>query len=367
MAHAVAFTVRVGGAAVIAYAVPMAWSHLPHPGWSTMLAVWLLAENAAVAWWIWRGGFTPMLVALDVSTGMLALPIGLWLAGDVQRWTAFVYPYTVLLAFTLGLFNQRRTSTLMCALAWAASAAASMVLFGHVSLPSAILATPGYLVNAMVGALCARRLRSDAEQLDAARTAVLAQAVSTAATAEHARHARALHDRVLQTMESLARGETVRVEPLRARVAEQAAWLRRFVETGRVDAHDDLPTALAAVARVVARGGVDVQLNDASLRHAAAAGDATIAAIGEPQREAIVDVAHQAMALVAAVTRSLVARVAPQAGGVLITVLANGPATAPDPDQTAHLTSQVSAAGGHLSIEPIPYITVWLPVTPRRP
>src|SRR5262249_11803114 len=167
------------------------------------------------------------------------------------------------------------------------------VLAGRM-LVGALLGAPAYLLNPAVGWLSARTLRRQAAALDAAGLAAVNQAGQLAAAAEHARHARALHDRVLQTMETLARGHTIPDEALRARIVEQTAWLRRFIETGQVNQDEDLAAGLAAAARVAGRAGIRVQLNDARLRGAPDSGG-----LAPAQREAPVHVVPHAISAIA--------------------------------------------------------------------
>jgi hypothetical protein len=81
------------------------------------------------------------------------------------------------------------------------------------------------VVNSVVGWTSARVLRRGTAELDAV---------------ERSRHAWALHDRVLQTLKTLANRVTLADPALLARVVEDAAWLRMFVETGELEQRDDL-------------------------------------------------------------------------------------------------------------------------------
>jgi hypothetical protein len=159
-------------------------------------------------------------------------------------------------------------------------------------------------------------------------------------------------------METLARGQTVADGALRARVVEQAGWLRRFVETGRAEQEDDLAVGLAAAARAASRTGAEVQLNDAQLRAGERAGG-----LGAVQRETLIQAVHQAIAAITGTASGVVVRATPERDGVLVTVLATGPADAPDPDEVAELSARLSTVGGKVMVEPVPYVELWVPTT----
>lgn len=63
---------------------------------------------------------------------------------------------------------------------------------------------------------------------------------------ERARYSRALHDRVLQTMEVLAVSPEIRDDTLRRHLADEVIWLRRLVEDGVTQPAGDLVEALTA-------------------------------------------------------------------------------------------------------------------------
>jgi signal transduction histidine kinase len=78
-----------------------------------------------------------------------------------------------------------------------------------------------------------------------------------------------LHDRVLQTLETLARGEWSPDADLRAHLATEAAWLRALVEGHPLDQPADLLTALQTVIQNRVRTGLRVEFNSTQLREAA--------------------------------------------------------------------------------------------------
>jgi hypothetical protein len=354
-------TIRVAAAVMVSYAVPLVWAHLPHPGWSALLAAAVVAENAAIiGWWLRQRRVSSAPLAVDLPFGVLVLFAGNTLdatEGEVG-WTSFAFPYTVLISFTLGLACRRLWPAVLAGQVWTAAFTASSVLLEHQRLSRALLVFPAYLIGPVVGWVGARLSRRASDELDAVRVIEIAQASALATTEERSRHARALHDRVLQTMETLARGQTVADEALRARVVEQAGWLRRFVETGRAEQEDDLAVGLAAAARAASRTGAEVQLNDAQLRAGERAGG-----LGAVQRETLIQAVHQAIAAITGTASGVVVRATPERDGVLVTVLATGPADAPDPDEVAELSARLSTVGGSLMVEPVPYVELWVPTT----
>jgi signal transduction histidine kinase len=352
-------TIRVAAAVMVSYAVPLVWAHLPRPGWSALLAVAVVAENAVITgWWLHQRRVSPAPLAVDLPFGVLVLFAGNTLDATVGEvgWTSFAFPYTVLMAFTLGLATRRLWPAVLAGQVWTAAFAASSVLLEHNRLSRALLVFPAYLIGPLVGWVGAKMSRRASDELDAVRVIEVGQASALATAAERSRHARALHDRVLQTMETLARGQTVAGEALRARVVEQAGWLRRFVETGRADQEDDLAAGLAAATRAATRTGAEVQLNDARLR----TGEPS-AELGTAQRETLVQAVHQAIAAITGTASGVVVRATPEGDGVLVTVLATGPAHAPDPDEVAELSARLSTVGGSLVVEPVPYVELWVP------
>jgi signal transduction histidine kinase len=86
---------------------------------------------------------------------------------------------------------------------------------------------------------------------------------------EHARAARLLHDRVLQTLEMLSRPRWIADERLRSHVAVEASWLRRFVEHGREESPMGLLDTVHAVCDRHVRSGLSLDVNEATVRAAA--------------------------------------------------------------------------------------------------
>ncbi len=359
MVLVIGLAVRTAALITLSCALLFTWRHLPWPGWSALLAAVLAGESAAVAGrWLRRGGLTPSTLALDLPTAAAALLCGRFLdapTGD-PGWTDFPYPYTVMVSITLGLCCTGAWSALLVGSALAAACAGAAMSIDHLSVTDALLLTPGYIVNAVAGWLAAHSVRRTADQVAAARTAAVVAAAGIATARERSRQARELHDRVLQTMETLTRGQTVLDPALRERLTDRAAWLRRFVETGESDLTDDLPSDLDAAVRAVGRRGVKIRLNDVGLR-GEDAGDP----IAPAPREALVESVHHALTALAGSADTITVRAVFAEHGVLVTVLATGPAAPPSPDEEAELSDRLAGVGGRLTVEPLPYLTLWVP------
>jgi signal transduction histidine kinase len=356
---AAAVTVRLAGVAMLGYSVPLVWARLPYPGATVLLALGMAVQSlAVVAWWLYRRRLDPAAVLVDLPAGLVVLVLGGALARPgVPGWTWFGYPYTILVSLALGLACRSLAVVLGVGALWAGAALVAALGLVHARLPLALSDAPPFLVVPVVGWLCARLLRRTTDELDEARAVAEREVAALATAQERDRHTRALHDRVLQTLETLARGAAIGDPDTRDRVREQAEWLRRYVETGRVPA-DDLATGLAAVARLGARDGVAVQLNDARLRLAEPATD-----LPPAHRDLLVSATHEAVTALGRPGADVVVRATPEDGGVLVTVLALGTRETPGSaaQELADTQEQVRRAGGRASVDPLPYVELWLP------
>jgi signal transduction histidine kinase len=259
-------------------------------------------------------------------------------------------------AVTFGLVYRTLVPALLCGVVWGGTALAVAVGVDGRPLSDSLFVVVPYLLYPAVGGIAARLVRVGIARLDAARELAARQAAEIATAQERARHARALHDRVLQTLETLTRDRVVADADLNARLAADAEWLRRFVETGELDQRDDLPTELAAAARAVAAGGVAVELNDAALRLPDAP------RLSDAVREALVEATHNALAdLTGGGAPSAVVRAERRRGGVLVTILTRGAGTRVDGEDLARVRDRLAQVGGELTVEPAPYAELWVP------
>ena len=75
----------------------------------------------------------------------------------------------------------------------------------------------------------ARALRRSSHLVDVAHQRLTGREAELARAKERSRHARILHDRVLQTLEILSQGDFVTDPALRGHIRAEASWLRAFV------------------------------------------------------------------------------------------------------------------------------------------
>jgi hypothetical protein len=351
----VGVTVRLVGVLMLAYAVPLVYHRLPHPGWFlAVVAVVAVHGLAVLGWWLWRGEIVHATVLSDLPLGAAALFVGPVLAAPEAQpgWTMLAVPYTLFLSYTCGLVCRTAPGSVGVGAAWGASAIAGMLAAGRWMPSSALLLLSAYLVIPAVGWGTARLMRRITGELEAAHSVAVRDAAELAAARERARHQAALHDRVLQTLEMLGRGGAVNSAELREQVRSQAAWLRGYVETGRADQAADLSWHLAAAVRAAAPGVV-VELNDGGLGAGDPGGGLTAR-----QRDVLVDALR---ATVTALGRhgSVVVRAESAPGAVLVTVLAN--AAKPVVIDLEDVTAEVEAAGGTVFVEPTPYVELRMP------
>jgi signal transduction histidine kinase len=101
-----------------------------------------------------------------------------------------------------------------------------------------------------------------------ARAHAVADAAKLAQEIERARHARMLHDRVLQTLETLARNQWLADPDLRDHIQGEPAWLRSLVEGTPFHQPGDLLTALDTLLQRKTLTGLRIDFNGTQLRDA---------------------------------------------------------------------------------------------------
>lgn len=223
-----------------------------------------------------------------------------------------------------------------------------------------------YFPNTLVAWAVSRQLRRMGRELEASRSRV----AMLARDQERLRHARMLHDRVLQTMETLARGQWITDAGLRTRVAEEAAWLRGLVEGTDDAAGGDLLGQLGELVSRAARDGLHVEFNYATIR-----GSAILGELGPERSAALVGAVSEALTNVIkhAATASAVIRLATEPGALVVTVLDHGrgfePATQPaGMGLTESIRGRVTEAGGTVRIDAAPgagtYVEITMPLAP---
>ncbi|MEO3928866.1 hypothetical protein ABGB07_34165 [Micromonosporaceae bacterium B7E4] len=360
MALIACVTVRLAAVVMLLYTIPLVWPHFAQPVWAVVTGFGLVTGTALVVWlWLRAGTVRRHTLTVDLPLGAAALAAGPWIAhpGDTPGWTYFPLPYTVQVSFTLGFACRRALGAVAAGALWAGVCVVSMVtISGADPVATAAGAGPSYLAYPLVGWLCARVQRRMAATLDTARSAAVDQAARLAAERERVRHVRALHDRLLQTLEALARNGMVTDLVLRGQVRAQAEWLRLYVEGGGGAEPDGLASGLVAAVRAARRLGLRVEVNDASLQLRSG-----IPELPADQREALVGATHQLLSALAGRSPGTILRVQGQAGGVLVTILSEGRAEPPDPAQVVGARATVAVVGGTVTVEPLPYLEIWVP------
>ncbi|MFE2634185.1 sensor histidine kinase [Streptomyces scopuliridis] len=320
------------------------------------------------------------LVAADaaVMAGVLVVGGGLTDRAHGHTWAYFVYPFSLLASIGFGLVFTGLVSVFaLAALPAAAYAVTAVTQLGE-PVWNAVPNSVPYLANAGVAWAVARALRRTGRELDIATDTAMVKEAELAAERERVRHARLLHDRVLQTLETLAREPWITDPGLHAHVRAEAVWLRGFVRGERpVTGNGDLASGLAGLAEDMARIGQTVEVHTAQLRSASErAATATVPAevadaLVEATREALTNVVKHAG------TARAVVRAELAGGAVMVSVLDNGtgfdPATLPPGSGLdGSVRDRVAGVGGRVTIDSAPgagtYVEMRVPgLKPRDP
>ncbi|MFD5749967.1 sensor histidine kinase [Streptomyces sp. NPDC127033] len=303
-----------------------------------------------------------VLVAADAAVMAAVLVVGGGLADRTHghTWAYFVYPFSLLASIGFGLVLTRLASVLaLAALPAAAYAVTAVTQLGEPAWNAAPNSVP-YLANAGIAWAVARTLRRTGRELDRATDTAMAKEAELAAERERVRHARLLHDRVLQTLETLAREPWITDPGLHAHVRAEAVWLRGFVRGERpATGNGDLASGLGRLAEDMARIGLTVEVHTAQLRSASER--AASAALPEEVAEALVEAVREALTNVVkhAGTARAVVRAERAGGAVLVSVLDNGtgfdPATlTPGSGLDGSVRDRVAGVGGRVVIDSAP-------------
>jgi signal transduction histidine kinase len=279
------------------------------------------------------------------------------------------YPYSVICSVAFGIGLRRLSAVLAATVVLAAG-----YLYGGGYLhadPATHVAVNAvtYFPNTLVTWAVCRQLRRMGGDLEAGRS----REAALARDQERLRHARMLHDRVLQTMETLAVGQWIADAAMRARVAEEAVWLRGLVEGTDQAAGGDLLGQLTELVARAARDGLHVELNYATLR-----GPAVLDELGPQRGAALVGAVSEALTNVVkhAATASAVLRLAATPAALTVTVLDHGrgfdPLTQPEGmGLKESIRGRIAEAAGTVRLDTAPgagtYLEITMPLTGRSP
>ncbi|MEV4971218.1 sensor histidine kinase [Streptomyces scopuliridis] len=318
------------------------------------------------------------LVAADaaVMAGVLVVGGGLTDRAHGHTWAYFVYPFSLLASVGFGLVFTRLVSVVaLAALPAAAYAVTAVTRLGE-PVWNAVPNSVPYLANAAVAWAVAGALRRTGRELDIATDTAMVKEAELAAERERVRHARLLHDRVLQTLETLAREPWITDPGLNAHVRAEAVWLRGFVRGERtVTGNGDLASGLAGLAEDMARIGQTVEVHTAQLRSASE----RAARVPEEVADALVEATREALTNVVkhAGTARAVVRAELAGGAVMVSVLDNGtgfdPTTLPPGSGLdGSIRDRVAGVGGRVTIDSTPgagtYVEMRVPgLKPRDP
>ncbi|MEV0407910.1 ATP-binding protein [Actinoallomurus sp. NPDC050550] len=285
---------RCGGLAEIALVVGFDSPHYGDRLWAAVaLAVAVFVEGTVLCAACLRARrIRPAWALADMWFIVAVLLIGAVITAQPHARLYFAYPYSIISSVAFGVALRRLRMVIgATALLAVADAFASAYWHGDPAI-SVTLNALTYAPNTLVAFLVSRRMRTTARELDESRI----REAELARDRERARHARILHDRILQTMEALARGPWIADREFRMRVAEETAWLRALVEGGP-DTDGDLIGLLQGVVARKARDGLRVEFNGTMLTESPGwrSLDASVcAALAGAAEEALTNVAKHA-------------------------------------------------------------------------
>ena len=348
---------RLGGLGEILLSGGVDFGRYPHPALSVGLIGLVVGESTVFIGACLRvGGVRPGWLVADVlfCTAGLVACARLTAPVDYNTWANFMYPFTVITSVGIGVTFRRIWNAAIVTSVLAAGYLLSAVLIHGDPVWNALPNASTYFANRVVAWPVARYLLASGRETDRLRADAVAQAGALATERERARHARILHDRVLQTLETLARGEWVPDPDFRAHIAGEAAWLRALVEGADPTLDQDRLTALQRLVQRNARTGLHVELNGTQLRDARA----LRAALRPELVDAVVDATQDALTNVAkhAGVDTAVVRAGATARDLTVSVVDQGRGF--DPEQVSRGTgiersirARIAEQGGGVRID----------------
>ncbi len=347
-AYAVGVTIRLGALAMVAVAIPFVWQDFQYPMAMVALAAGLVVTTGVVlAVWRRTRTISPASRYLDLPAGLAAIVAGAWLtSGARPGWTYFTYPYTIMISITVGMACRRPASAALLGATWGTGHMLSDLVFHHVDPAQALGAPASYLANALGGWAGSWLLRRADVEISRLREQELLVAAEIATERERLRHARALHDRVLQTLEVLAFGDLVHDDRQRELARAKATWLRRFVESGEVAGPDSLAAGLDQAIEAARHRGLTVDANDAALRV-----PGRLHELGPEQRAALVDASRRILEGLAGDNDAAVVHIDAEDSDAVVTMLVTRGNTPPAAADIAFARAVLAEVGGHLRID----------------
>lgn len=336
---------RVVIVALAAISLALVWRSLSQPLLAAGLVAGLATENLAVtSVYLRRASLTGRLLAVaDICYGLatLLLMVASLKPSANPDTDNVLYPYTVASMITVGMVFRRFLPVLaMSALAVASYLAATFWWFGIGS--GVVINSMTYWAFAGISWVLAARFRDLSADLEKARGMAIMRERELARERERSRYAgelhtiritgtlqrlqqererarisRDLHDRVLQTLEFVARAGWIRDARVRQRVTAEAAWLRALVRDELDHPAEGLAAGLHEVIAMQADAGMHIEVNMAGLG-ADPLPDEAIRALCGAVTELLTNVRKHAG------TTRAVLRAASASGRVVVTILDKG-------------------------------------------
>jgi signal transduction histidine kinase len=271
---------------VVVVATVVSWSHITRPVLEVLFLAALAGETVALILLCRRWGRMPVALALVdvgvVAAAMLVAPALVARSGHSSwannlHWFALAGP-----SVTVAVMPGRLLRVLAIVSPLAVAHTAAAVVHDHTVPANVAFDNVNYLTNAALAGILTRLLRASARRQEESQALALERATALARARERARQARLLHDRVLQTIEMVARGTEVDDE-VRRHLGAEASWLRRMLHEEAAGHANDALAVVHATAERQMRWGLDVSVQDAGARRASP----ELRALSAPRAEAL--------------------------------------------------------------------------------
>jgi signal transduction histidine kinase len=329
----------------------------------------LFSETVVLLGVCWRtGAVAGRWAVADVSFCAGAMTVGVVVTSGMRlhSWDEVMSPFAFVTFAGLGLARARPVTIVAATLGLAATFLVTSRATHHLPYQTAAY----FLLLTVVGRVVARNLRLFGQALNSSRLAELQRAGELAKERERVRHARLLHDRVLQTLEGLIRTSAVANQQLNAQVAEEVAWLRALLAGRDVTAAagTDLAVRLHDIGARKRLSDLQVDIYDAGLCPGEELPADLVDTVAQATEEALTNVAKHA-----GVDRAVV-RATRRDNQVVVTIVDHGRGF--DPAATSHglgvresIKARLADAGGDAAIDSEPgegtCVTLRVPAPPR--